>query len=166
MPIAPTLSPERYAIERAICDKAHETMRANWPGYARGGAIPDAVTSHPDWQACDNEMRGRVEQYELLTAPPETIFAYMGEPDARACNYESAQPWPVTAWTGHRLGTAFARAKWKTPGSFVSSHMYQFSARIAGRDYTGRGPGAGMYVRLRETAKSKRARNAAPEVTA
>lgn len=153
----PRLTPEQYAIERAICDKAEATLRALWPGRAKGGAIPDAVTAHPDWKACDNAMRGRVEQYELLSDPPRDLFAYIGEPDCYT-NHRGAQPYPVTVWTGLPIGRAFVTSRWPV-GGFTSSHMHQYRATVAGREYTGRGPGVGMYVRLHETAASRRARH-------
>lgn len=155
----PKLSPEEYAIERAICDRAQayadSIMR---PGgqYARNW-ISAEEAAHPDYAACDNAMRGRVEQFEILRDLPETIFAYIGESQHES-NCRGAVPYPVTVWTGDRIGTAYETARWRTPGSYVSSTMQQYSATIGGREYTGRGPGVGMYVRLRETATSKRAR--------
>lgn len=43
---------------------------------------------------------------------------------------------------------------------YNTSRMYQVSARINGRDFTGRGKGPGMFVGLRETAASKCKRSA------
>ena len=159
--ITPILTTEQYATERAICDRAQayadSIMR---PAGAKPRNYMTAEEAlHPDYAACDNDMRGRVSQYETLTSPPDRLVAYMGQPDRQACNYESAQPWPVTTWAGNRIGTATISAKWRVR-SFMGSHMFQFYARIADREYTGRGFGEGMCVSLRETAASKRKRGA------
>lgn len=158
----PVLSPEQYAIERAICDKAEATLRALWPQWAKGGAIPAVVTQHPDYLACNNDMRGRVEQFEILRDLPDVIFAYISLPgNSRdfATNCRGAQPHCVTVWTGLKIGHAYETGRWSI-GGFLSSTMHQYRATIGGREYTGRGPGVGMYVRLRETAASKRKRAA------
>lgn len=160
MPI-PTISAEQYATERAICDKAAAYARAAMAARGpRCNYLTADEAKHPDYAACDNDMRGRVEQYELLHDTPETLVAYLGRPDRQACNYETGQPWPVTVWTGREIGRAFVRSKWRVR-SFIGSHMHQFEARINGRVFTGRSFGEGMAIVLRETAASKRARNAA-----
>lgn len=146
--ITPVLSQERYAVERDMCEGG--TKRRRYYLTAEEAA-------HPDYAACDNAMRGRVEQYEILTGRPERFVAYMGQPDRRACNYESAQPWPVTTFAGNRLGYAQMVSSWRVR-SYVGSTMYQFRARIAEREYTGRGFGEGMSIVFRETAASKRKR--------
>ena len=137
-----------YTIERAICDKAEAVMRELWPAWAKGGVIPQAVCDHPDYKACDNAMRGRVEQYELLTNPPERFVAYVARDGIS-----------VTTWMGDRLGSCWLGSGWRVAG-YVNSRMYQVHATIGGRTYTGRSPGRGMYVSLRETAASKRKRGA------
>lgn len=159
--IIPTISPETYARERAICDRAHDIMVTLWPEHAKGGAIPEIVTSHSAWKACDNEMRGRVEQYELLHNPPDRISAYIHQTREQftATNYAACRLFDVVVWTGRPIGTARITSSWPV-NSFTGSRMYQFSARIAGRDYTGRGFGDGMFINLRETADSKRRRAA------
>lgn len=154
-----TISPERYAKERAICDRAaayaESIMREGKPERARNYLTAEEA-KHPDYIACDNAMRGRVEQYEILRDLPETIFAYIGQPLCET-NYRACVPYPVTTWTGDRLGTANETARWPI-NSYVSSTMHQYRATIGGREYTGRGPGVGMHIRLNETAASKRAR--------
>ena len=59
-----------YQRERAICDKAAAyaeqfRQRNGWI------VIPREAALHPDYVDCDNAMRGRVEQYELLRDMPE-----------------------------------------------------------------------------------------------
>ena len=157
MPIAPILTAETYTIERDICDKAsayaESIMAPN--GKRIRNWMSAAECAHPNYATCNNDMRSRVEQYEILTNPPDAFVAYMGAPDRDATNYRSAQPWPVTTWCGHRLGHAFVSAKWRVI-SYTGTHMHQFTAYIAGREYTGRGFGEGLCVSFRLTAAAKR----------
>jgi len=157
MLIAPILSAETYAIERAVCDKANAyAEHIMSPNGKRIRNWIDAVEAqHPDYASCNNDMRSRVEQYEILTDPPDAFVAYMGAPDRGATNYHSARPWPVTTWCGHMLCQAFMSAKWRVR-SYRGTHMHQFTAYIAGREYTGRGFGEGMCVSFRLTASAKR----------
>ena len=147
-----TISPAQYERERAICDKAAAYWQAN-ATFARSGAssMSRELASHPDYAACDNAMRGRVEQYEILRDLPETICAYIGTREGGS--------YPVTTWAGDVLGYATKGATWRVAG-YVGTHMSMFYARIGGREYAGRGYGEGMYITLRETAASKRAKAA------
>lgn len=149
----PVLSPEQYATERAICDKTQEYWKNN-ATYSKSGwsSLSAELAAHPDYAACDNAMRGRVEQYEILRDLPDVIFAYIGN--------RIGQSYPVTVWTGLEIGTATRGAQWRV-GSCMGMYMAQFYARIGGREYTGRGFGSGMCIKLRETAESKRSRHAA-----
>ncbi len=130
-----------YAVERAICDKA----TAYWQSVTKGerNYLTGEEAAHPDYAACDNDMRGRVEQYEILTNPPESLTAYISGGK-------------VTVWTGLPLSTQLHAGKSWRVGSYVGSTMTQYHAWIGGRQYTGRGLGEGMMINLRETAKSKR----------
>lgn len=132
-----------YAIERAICGKAN--------AYAKQFAQPNGWTvisaedaKHPDYAACDNAMRGRVEQYELLTNTPDRFGAYV-----------SNDGLSVTTWTGDRLGSCYLGRGWRVH-SYMGSRMYQATAWINGREFTGRTFGGGMLILLRETAASRR----------
>lgn len=156
-----TISAEQYATERAICDKAQAYWEAN-ASYARNGAssMSAELAAHPDYAACNNEMRGRVEQYQILHDLPERLTAYVGKANegtdmprgsGRGATY------PITVWTGQPIGYATKGASWRVR-SYVGSHMATFYARIGGREYVGRGFGEGCYIKLRETAASKRAR--------
>ncbi len=152
------LTPETYAIERALCDKAKAYWDAN-ATFSRNGwsSMSAELAAHPDYAACDNAMRGRVEQYEILTNPPETIGAYIGEPVCYS-NWRAAVPHPVNVWTGLKIGTAWETGRWKTPRSYLSDYIHSYRAEIAGREYVGRGGGIGMLCIFRETAASKRRR--------
>jgi hypothetical protein len=158
-----TISPEQYVIERAIRDKAAAYWQAN-ATFARNGAssMSQELCQHPDYAACDNAMRGRVAQFELLRDMPETIAAYIGKAkgNGMGCDRASGQSYTVTTWTGDLLGYATKGAAWRV-NSYIGSHMAMFYARIGGREYVGRGFGEGMSIVLRETAASKRARKAA-----
>ena len=63
-----------------------------------------------------------------------------------AVGYVQVQPghWELTDWNGDHLGFGRSTSKWKTPGSFVSSHYYQARFKINGVWYTGRTAGHGM----------------------
>jgi hypothetical protein len=119
------------------------------------------LCAHPDYAACDNAMRGRVEQYEILTNPPERLSAYVGEPlgdGAPLDKFGDRSRRSLTVWTGDQIGAIFLGKGWRST-SYIGSRMYQAHATIAGRRYTGRTFGEGMLVNLRETAASRRARN-------
>lgn len=159
-----TISRETYELEREVCNRANayaERIMCEGGDKRKRNYLTAEETKHPDYAACDNDMRGRVEQYEILRDLPEMIFAYIGEgkKNGMGCDRLRGQSYPVTVWTGHPIGNATLGSKWRID-SYMSSHMYQWYARIGGREYTGRGPGVGMYVRLRETAESKRKRGA------
>lgn len=143
-----------YAIERAICDKA-EVYRAGRT------VITAEEAKHPDYAACDNAMRGRVEQYELRTNPPETFVAYVGKAKRNGMGVDRivGQSYGLTTWMGDELGNATLGSSWRV-NSYVGSRMYQIYAWMSGREYTGRGFGEGMAVVLRETAASRRKRGA------
>lgn len=143
-----------YAIERAVCDKAE--------AYRAGRTVITAEEAkHPDYVACDNAMRGRVEQYELRTNPPETFVAYVGKAKRNGMGVDRivGQSYSLTTWTGDELGNATLCSSWSV-NSYAGSRMYQIYAWMSGREYTGRGFGAGMAVVLRETAASRRKRAA------
>jgi hypothetical protein len=55
----------------------------------------------------------------------------------------------LTSWHGEPLGTVRITSKWRTPKSFVSSHMFQMEARVNGKTYTGRSAGNGVIFRGR-----------------
>jgi len=155
-----------YRHERAICDKAHKFMERNSELTPSGGYCLSAdKAKHTDYVACNNEMRGRVEQWEILHNPPEKLSAYVGDigrEERERTNLVNCRQHPLIIWTGAQIGTCHLTKKWRVQ-SYFGREMHQISARIAGvdgivREYTGRGFGVGMLVNLRETAKSKRAR--------
>lgn len=147
---------ETYLRERAICDKADAYWKAH-ATYARSGAssMSAKLADHPDLRACNNAMRGRVEQYELLTDTPERFVAYVGKLLARTDSAYGLGHRDLTTWTGDVLGTVQLGCGWRVD-SYIGSRMYQAYATVNGREFTGRTFGEGTSIVLRETAASKR----------
>lgn len=154
-----------YRRERAICDKAHKFMERNSELTPSGGYCLSAdKAKDPDYAACSNEMRGRVEQWEILNNPPEKLCAYVAnaDPNGMGADRQYGRTYPLTVWTGQKIGYCTLASKWRVNSAY-GTHMHQIYAWIRDadgieREYTGRGYGPGTAVMLRETAKSKRAR--------
>ena len=128
------MTEEQYLAERAIIDRAEAyrqriAPKRNW--------ISAEEAAHPDYAACDNAMRGRVEQYEVLRDLPDRIVAYVGR-DGRT----------ITVWTGDMLGTAEPLSKTWRPSRDSGLRRY-YRVRIGTRRYVGQSEGAGMSIRLR-----------------
>lgn len=163
--IKPQISESEFKEFRAKIDAAESVFKKLAPKvFADGGTIPESVTSTREWQSVNNEIRGKVEQFEVLTNPPERIVAYIGarKNNGMGVAREVGASYPVTVWTGLQIGNATRGATWRV-NSFMGNHMSQFYARISGREYTGRGFGEGMAIVLRETAESKRKNPRNPE---
>ena len=146
MRIQPILNADQYAVERAICDKAMAYASATMK--ARGkhcNYLTAEECKHPDYAACNNDMRGRVEQYEILRDTPDTICAYIGAKESN-----SRLAYPVQVWTGLQIGNAYETSSWRTPRSYVSSTMHSYRARIGDVEYVGRGGGIGLSIVLRK----------------
>ena len=58
----------------------------------------------------------------------------------------------LTDFQGKKIGTYRVASKWKTPKSYVSSHMFQIDARVGGVIYTGRSAGSGMLFKGKRKA--------------
>lgn len=134
-----------YVRERAICDAAHayarETMakrgkRCNWLSAEEAAA--------PVYAACDNSMRGRVEQFELLRDLPDRFAAYLetGASDGIGARLS------VQVWTGDRLGVATVHTIAKRGNQYGERQRYG-RALIGGKLYAWQGQGAGMYALFR-----------------
>ena len=132
------LTAETYATERAICDRADAYWRANATfGRDGGSSLPADARLGYAAIGCDNAMRGRVEQYEILTTLPDRLTVYGGSDGAT-----------VTTWTGDALGAAYETSRWRVR-SYVGSHMHSYRVRIGGKHYVGRGFGPGMVLNLK-----------------
>lgn len=156
--INPAITHKQHDEYTKLIDAADSAFQRLAPNvWKHGGAIPESVTSTPEWNAVNNMTRGQVEQYRILDNPPEKLVAYIGKCKNNGMGIDRiiGASYPVTVWTGLQIGNATKGAEWRV-NSYVGSHMAQFYARIAGREYTGRGFGEGMAIVLRETAESKR----------
>ena len=143
-----TIDAETYARERAICDTAHayaERVMCGDGRKRRRNYLTAEEAAHPSYASCDNAMRGRVEQYELLHNPPDRFGAYLStRPDGR---------FVVTVWTGDAIGTADIVSNWRVNSAY-GSRMYAVRARVGGREYVGRGFGGGMFIGLRAVKRA------------
>jgi len=130
------MTESEYIAARAICDKANayadSIMRPNGK-YLRNWISADEA-KHPDYAACNNDMRGQVEQFEILRDMPEKIYAYLSSDESF-----------VTVWTGLQLGRVTC-----ITGRWNRGQMVSFRARINGVEYVGRGQGAGMFCSMRK----------------
>lgn len=161
MTIQPVLSAEQYAIERAICDKAAayaESVMCEGGTKRKRNYLTKEEATHVDYAACDNDMRGRVNQYEILIELPEKIYAYVGnrEPNGMGVDRIAGRSYPLQVWTGLQIGNCTLVER-KGRNRF-GEKSYQCYAIIKGREYTGRSGGVGMWASLKETAASKRKR--------
>lgn len=142
-----TYTPEDYARERAICDKAAayaEAVMSEGGAKRRRNYLTTEEAAHPDYAACDNDMRGRVEQFELLRDLPDRFVAYLasGAPDGLGARI------PVTVWTGLPLGVATVHTVGKARSQFGERQRFG-RAVIGGRVYRWQGGGAGMFASFR-----------------
>lgn len=110
-----------------------------------------------------NDARAVLEHYDLANNPPESFVAYIGKQiagrglDGRLGNEPPL--YELTLWTGRKIGNATMPRSWRV-NSYIGSRLFQIYACAFGREYTGRGFGEGMAIRLKETAESKRKRKA------
>lgn len=127
-----------YQRERAIVDKAN-TYYTTYLKSARSGAAVRALATHPDYAACDNAMRGRVEAWGLAKDKPAVFVAYVSRDNAS-----------VTTWTGDLIGkvTSCRRHKARTWNGGHTT-MYQYRVTAFGRRYYGKSQGEGMCITLR-----------------
>lgn len=130
-----------YEIERAICDKAEayaESVMRDGGTKRRRNYLTAAEAAHPDYAACSNEMRGRVEQFELNRDKPEKLLAYVSGDGLR-----------VTTWAGDALGDVQTITKTARINKW-GERLCTIRAKIWGHRYYGIGYGHGMCVTLRK----------------
>lgn len=137
-----------YERERAIIDRAsayaekvmregRETRQRNWLSKDEAAA--------PEYAACNNAMRGRVEQFEILRDLPERFSAYLeyGVADGIATRLN------VQTWQGDKLGIATVSSVGRPHWRF--GHQQRYSrAIIGGKEYSWQGQGAGMVAHFRK----------------
>ena len=120
---------EQYTTEKAICDKANTYWKAH-ATFSRGGcsSMSKELSAHPDYAACDNDMRGRIEQYELSRDKPEAFTAYVASEGGFA-----------TVWTGLIIGHQVRVSATKRRG-WQSGKVYRYTFKtIWGDTYAGYG---------------------------
>lgn len=151
-------SPEQYKRERRAI-AAYEKWAEQYRQRNGWTVIPAGEKPRGIARTVDNAMRSRVERFRIFTEQPQELCAYIGdnEPNGIGIDRQIGRSYPVTVWTGEPIGRATIGKQWRVR-SHWGTHMCQIYARINGREYTGRGFGPGMIVRLRETAESKRGR--------
>lgn len=133
-----------YENERAICDKANAYWQANATHGKFGSSMSAELCAHPDYAACDNAMRGRIEAFELLRDLPDRFCAYLesNKPDGAGARLN------VTCWPGNVLGQACIHTVAKRGNGHGERQRYG-RARIGGKLYSYRGQGSGMYAYFR-----------------
>lgn len=139
--------PAQYRKERALVDAEWQWTKA---AMAENGPRANYVSAEQSkrkpkrLQQVDNEMRGRVEQFELLRDLPDRFTAYLesDKPDGEGSRLA------VTCWPGNPLGFAVVHTVARRR-SWVSDAQRYGRAWINGRQYAWQGPGAGMYAHFR-----------------
>ena len=132
---------EDHVRERAICDRAaaYAQQFRQKNGWI---VIPAEAAKHPEYAACDNAMRGRVERYELLRDLPDRFIAYFTAPGGVG---------RVTTWPGDELGKAWITGTAPARGHYAArtDRRHYGRAVIRGKHYAWTGAGEGMACRLR-----------------
>lgn len=94
-------------------------------------------------QVVDNDMRGRVDQFEILRNLPDHFTAYMGcGPDHVGAMVD------IGVWAGNPLGRGQIRTIGPRKG-WSGDRQHYGRVTIGGKLYSFQGPGAGMYCHLR-----------------
>lgn len=139
-------TPAQYRKERALVTAEWEWTRA---AMAANGPRANYVTAEqskakPKRLRCvDNDMRGRVEQFEILRDLPESFCAYLDcGPDGIGARLA------VTCWPGNPLGYAVVHTVAKRGNQWGERQRYG-RAVIGGKVYRWQGQGAGMFARFR-----------------
>ena len=105
---------------------------------------------------CTITHEGRTFDASGAVVTPEAAIAYVGalvnvNPHGTSMRITNGTR-ALNDWHGNQIGTCYISRSWRV-FSYLGSHMNQIYARINGVDYTGRGFGEGMSVRLRRCAK-------------
>lgn len=154
------ISREQYERERAICTAAEQyaerIMSDGGPKRVRNYLTKEEASA-PVYAACDNDMRGRVEHFEVFNEKPEKLFAYYslvdlaGNPSGYSAKDGDALRGcyiAVSVWTGRKLGTGRVTSFWR---SNMGDRRAAFRVVIDGAEYSGTAYlDAGDYARLRK----------------
>jgi len=145
----PAYNEADYTAEREACDAAQSyaesIMREGGTTRARNYITKEEAAA-PVYAACNNEMRSRVEMWELRHDKPERVFAYY-----RDCNpgvpLRSGHRIEVTNFMGARLGYGTILSTWT---SNMGDRRASFRVMFDGTEYSGTLYGEnGTYCRLR-----------------
>lgn len=85
----------------------------------------------------------------------EQLIAYVGAPIGDGMGCDRSGPTSrryLTDWHGNKLGTCYLSASWPVR-SYIGDRMYQIYATVNGQEFTGRGFGETMVVRLRPVSR-------------
>lgn len=105
---------------------------------------------------CTITHEGRTFEAGAAVVTPDCVIGYVGKllnvnPHGTAMIVTNGTR-ALTDWHGRQIGTCYISRSWRV-NSYIGSHMCQIYARINGVDYTGRGFGEGMSVKLRRCAR-------------
>jgi hypothetical protein len=126
------LTPEQHAIERAICDRAEAYARRTMASHGlRCCSISAEEAKHPDYAACNNAMRGRVEFFELHRDKPEAVSLYVS-----GGGHHIGKP-IITTWVGHRVDTKVTTGPWQRNNMGARWRLVRMTAAWGG-EYSGR----------------------------
>ena len=141
------LTDSEYAELREICDKANAYWKTH-ANFDRNGAssMSNALCAHPDYAACTNEIRGKVEQYELNRDKPARFSAYIGG------------ALELTTWTGEVLSRVLINGRPRRNKGYVSAWRCNVNVlTIWGDWYCGISLGKGICINLRRMKHAPRA---------
>lgn len=147
-----TYTDAQYGRERELVtaeyEWSREAMRANGP-RANYITAEQSARKPKRLKAVDNDMRGRVEHYEIMRDLPDRFTAYIGNgPDHIGARVT------IGVWTGEPLGHGRVHSIGPRRGRAGERQRYGH-VRIGGKLYAFQGPGAGMYCHLRAIKGSK-----------
>lgn len=95
----------------------------------------------------EHEGREYTAMGSMVDATNGRAVAYVGAVCARDAYGRPVHK--LTAWDGCQLGTAVEVSRWRTPRSFLSSHMVSYRVDMNGQRWHGRGCGEGMVLKLK-----------------
>jgi hypothetical protein len=119
-----------YQCERALVDADNEWMQQfrkpnGWIVISK----EEQATRPANLASVDNDMRGRVDQFELLRDKPARFSAYL----AHDCGDGVGSRLPVTVWTGLEIGSAVVRSIGSRRGLSSTRQRYGRAVRSGAR---------------------------------
>jgi hypothetical protein len=143
----PAYGESDYQADKATCDKANAYWQANATHGRHGSSMSAELAAHPDYAACNNETRSRVEMWELRRDKPAKIFAYYRDCNAGTKLHRGGRL-EITNFMGARLGYATVQTVWRS--NFGDTRASFRASLFDGCEYSGTLYGdSGTYCRLR-----------------